>query len=86
MLPLFKFISVALANAAEGEPVEEGEEEDVFGALELMAPAGRGPPDATPAGRVYEHWYVERPPRVRSSRIAEVIRNHDNHNFLLISS
>jgi hypothetical protein len=24
----------------------------------------------TPAGSVYEHWYVERPPRVRSSRMA----------------
>ena len=77
--PLFKFIIVAEANAADGEPEDVGEEEDVFGALVLRAPGGWGIPDATPAGRVYEHWYVERPPRVRSSRIARVYCKHYNY-------
>jgi len=71
LLPLLKFARVADANdAVYGEHDDDGEEEDVVAALELMTPPGNGPPDATPAGRVYEHWYVERPPRVRSSRIA----------------
>ena len=81
LLPLFKFIIVAEANAADGDPEDVGEEEDVFGALVIMLPGVWGPPDATPAGRVYEHWYVERPPRVRSSRIAEVFREHFYYIF-----
>ena len=38
LLPLFKFIFVAEANAADGEPEDVGEEDDVFGALVLIAP------------------------------------------------
>ena len=71
LLLLLKFARVAEANAADGELEDDGEEEEVFGPFVLIAAPGRGPPDATPAGRVYEHWYVERPPLVRSSRIAK---------------
>ena len=44
--------------AAEAEEGGTGEEEE----------EGDG---QTPAGKLYEHWYVDRPPRVRSSRMAE---------------
>ena len=43
------------AEADEGGTGEEEEEGD----------------GQTPAGKLYEHWYVDRPPRVRSSRMAE---------------
>ena len=58
LLPLLKFARVADAKTVEGEQEDDGEEEEeVFGArFELMTPPGKGPPDATPTGRVYEHW------------------------------
>ena len=43
-----------------------------------------GPTDAggvRPAGRVYEHWYVDLPPRVRSSLIAVI----NNNNLTLLA-
>ena len=45
--------------AAEANAGGTGEEEE----------EGEG---QTPAGKVYEHWYVDRPPRVRSSRMAAI--------------
>ena len=46
----------------------------------MVVPFERGPPEATPAGNVYEHWYVDLPPRVRSSRMAKT----DNSNLSII--
>ena len=46
----------------------------------MVFPFERGPPEATPAGNVYEHWYVDLPPRVRSSRMAKT----DNSNLSII--
>ena len=46
----------------------------------MVVPFERGPPEATPAGNVYEHWYVDLPPRVRSSRMAKM----DNSNLSII--
>ena len=73
ILLLLRLASVAEAKAADGEHEDEGEEERVFGPLEVIPLDGKGPPGATPAGSVYEHWYVDRPPLVRSSRIAKTI-------------
>ena len=42
-LKLFRLETVAETNAADDEHVDEGDEEDVLGALELIAPPGRGP-------------------------------------------
>ena len=78
--PLWKVPSAGDENAVEGEHDEDGDEEAGFDVPELIAPFERGPPEATPAGNVYEHWYVDLPPRVRSSRMAKM----DNSNLSII--
>ena len=45
----------AKSDIAKSNIANALEEEDVFGALVLIVPGTSGPPDATPAGSVYEH-------------------------------
>ena len=78
--PLWKVASAGDENAVDGEHDEDGDEEAGFDVPKLVVPFERGPPEATPAGNVYEHWYVDLPPRVRSSRMAKT----DNSNLSII--
>ena len=52
---LFKLETVDKTNAADCEYVDEGEEEHMCGALELIAPPRMGPLRNFVLGRVYEH-------------------------------
>ena len=54
-LKLFRLETVAETNAADCEHVDDGDEEDVLGTLELIAPPGRGPLWGSVFGSVYEH-------------------------------
>ncbi len=55
-------------SGAEGSPGCRSVADVCKGGIGEEEDEGEG---QTPTGKVYEHWQVERPPRVRSSRIAE---------------